>query len=119
MNLNNSQIQTAFTKPKNIAKGSFLETVIESGFVVMTYQNESSEIQLLEKEIDSSFIQFHFCLKGQCQFVFNNGTYQLNISEENSLLLYNPQRDLPIHLQVDPNTWVVSVLISIKFLSQK
>ena len=114
MNLNNSQIQTAFTNPKNIAKGSFLETVIESGFVVMTYQNESSEIQLLEKEIDSSFIQFHFCLKGQCQFVFNNGTYQLNISEENSLLLYNPQRDLPIHLQVDPNTWVVSVLISIK-----
>ena len=71
---------------KSIDKGSFLETVIESGFVVMTYQNESSEIQLLEKEIDSSFIQFHFCLKGQCQFVFNNGTYQLNISEENSLM---------------------------------
>ena len=114
MNLNKDQIQIAASKPKHIAQGSFLETMIESGFVVMTYQNESSEIQLLEKEIDSSFIQFHFCLKGQCQFVFNNGTYQLNISEENSLLLYNPQRDLPIHLQVDPNTWVVSVLISIK-----
>ena len=114
MNLNKDQIRSTIVETKNIAKGSFLETVIESGFVVMTYQNESSEIQLLEKEIDSSFIQFHFCLKGQCQFVFNNGTYQLNISEENSLLLYNPQRDLPIHLQVDPNTWVVSVLISIK-----
>ena len=114
MNLNNNQIRTAVAKAKNIAQGSFLETEIEAGFVVMTCQNESSEVQLLEKEIDSSFIQFHFCLKGQCRFVFNNGTYGLNISEENSLLLYNPQRDLPIHLEVDLNTWVVSVLISIK-----
>ena len=114
MNLNNNQIRTAVDKAKNIAQGSFLETEIEAGFVVITCQNESSEAQLLEKEIDSSFIQFHFCLKGQCRFVFNNGTYGLNISEENSLLLYNPQRDLPIHLEVDPNTWVVSVLISIK-----
>ena len=114
MYLNNNQIRTAIAKAKNIAQGSFLETEIEGGFVVMTCQNESSEVQLLEKEIDSSFIQFHFCLKGQCRFVFNNGTYGLNISEENSLLLYNPQRDLPIHLEVDPNTWVVSVLISIK-----
>ena len=85
MNLNNNQIRTAVAKSKNIAQGSFLETEIEAGFVVMTCQNESSEVQLLEKEIDSSFIQFHFCLKGQCRFVFNNGTYGLNISEENSL----------------------------------
>ena len=114
MNLNKDQNLTAAIKPKNIAQGSFLETGIESGFIVMTYQNETPNIQLLEKEIDSSFIQFHFCLKGQCRFVFNNGTYGLNILEENSLLLYNPQRDLPIHLEADPNTWVVSVLISIK-----
>ena len=38
----------------------------------------------------------------------------LTISDENSLLLYNPQRDLPIHLEVDPTSWVVSLLISIK-----
>ncbi|HMQ42776.1 MAG TPA: AraC family transcriptional regulator, partial [Mariniflexile sp.] len=30
------------------------------------------------------------------------------------LLLYNPQQDLPINLQVSPNSWMVSVLISIK-----
>jgi AraC-like DNA-binding protein len=114
MNLNKEQIRIEPSQSKNIAQGSFLETVVETGFVVMTYQNETAEVQLLEKDIDSSFIQFHFCLKGQCKFVFNNGTYDLNIPEENSLLLYNPQRDLPIHLEADPNTWVVSVLISIK-----
>ena len=31
-----------------------------------------------------------------------------------SLLLYNPQRDLPINLQVKPKSWIVSVVISIK-----
>ena len=67
MNLNKDQIQTAGSKPKNIAQGSFLETMIESGFVVMTYQNETPNIQLLEKEIDSSFIQFHFLFKGTLQ----------------------------------------------------
>ncbi|MCB0446978.1 MAG: helix-turn-helix transcriptional regulator, partial [Gelidibacter sp.] len=65
-------------------------------------------------EIDSSFIQFHFCLKGSSKFIFNEGRYALDILEENSLLLYNPQRDLPIHLELNPNSWLVSVLISIK-----
>ena len=29
-------------------------------------------------------------------------------------MLYNPQRDLPIHLDVHPNSWLVSILVSIK-----
>ena len=99
---------------KNVAKGSFVETLIDDGFIVLAYQNETNEIQVIEKDIDSSFIQFHFCLKGLSKFQFNKGRYVLNIQEENSLLLYNPKRDLPIHLEVDPNSWLVSILISIK-----
>ena len=99
---------------KSVAKGTFLETVIESGFFVLTFQNDSQASKLLEKAIDSSFIQFHFCLKGNAQFCFNNNSYTLDIPEENTLLLYNPQRDLPIHMVAGPKTWVVSVLISIK-----
>lgn len=99
---------------KNVAKGSFNETKIDDGFFVLTYQNESHNIELVERAIDSSFIQFHFCLKGSSKFIFNEGRYTLNILEENSLLLYNPQRDLPIHLEIHPNSWLVSVLISIK-----
>ena len=80
MNLNKEHSEITQSFSKNIAQGSFLETEVETGFMIMTYQNESPEVQLLEKEIDSSFIQFHFCLKGECKFVFNNGTYSLNIS---------------------------------------
>ncbi len=99
---------------KNVAKGSFEETKIDDGFLVLTCQNENTTVEVVEREIDSNFIQFHFCSKGSSKFIFNEGRYALDILEENSLLLYNPQRDLPIHLEMNPNSWLVSVLISIK-----
>lgn len=99
---------------KNVAKGSFDETEIEHGFLILTYQNDSNAVEIVQREIDSNFIQFHFCLKGSSKFIFNEGRYALNILEENSLLLYNPQQDLPIHLEMNPNSWLVSLIISIK-----
>ena len=114
MNLNKENSSSDTNTLKSIAAGAFLETLIEPGFLVLTFQNNSESPKLLEKAIDNSFIQLHFCLKGSTQFSFNNNTYTLDIPEENSLLLYNPQRDLPIHMIAGPKTWVVSVLISIK-----
>ena len=114
MNLNRQQFTPLGSGSKSVAVGTFDETIIESGFKLITYKNESDSTRALEKSIDSSFIQLHFCLKGNTQFCFNNNTYTLNIPEENSLLLYNPQRDLPIHLLAESNTWVVSILISIE-----
>jgi AraC-like DNA-binding protein len=99
---------------KNNAESTFDETKIEDGFFVLTHQNESSKIKTLEREIDVTFIQFHFCIKGTSAFQFNNGNYTLNINEQTSLLLYNPQRSLPIHLDINPKSSLVSVLISIK-----
>ncbi|HEX9600694.1 MAG TPA: AraC family transcriptional regulator, partial [Mariniflexile sp.] len=109
MTVNNDKNQQ-----KNNAVSSFNETKVEDGFLVLVYKNDGNETQSLIKEINSDYIQFHFCVKGSSKFVFNEGRYVLNILEENSLLLYNPQRDLPINLQVSPNSWMVSVLISIK-----
>lgn len=114
MNLNNNKNFSDFSVSKNIARGSFNETKLDDGFYVLTYQNNENEVQVVEREIDSRFIQFHFCIKGSSDFIFNNGNYRLRIEEENSLLLYNPQRDLPIHLDVHPNSWLVSILVSIK-----
>jgi AraC-like DNA-binding protein len=99
---------------KSIAKSAFDETKVDEGVLVLVFKNDESIAQSIEKDIDSDYIQFHFCIKGASKFVFNQGRYTLNIVEENSLLLYNPQRDLPINLEVDPNSWIVSILISIK-----
>lgn len=99
---------------KSIAKGSFKETKIEDGLFVLIYENNSQILHTVSREIASSFIQFHFCIKGSASFLFNNGNYTLSVKEDTSLLLYNPQRDLPINLQAGPNSWMVSIIISIK-----
>lgn len=99
---------------KNVAEGSFQEVLIEAGFYVLKIQNDTTHIQKVTREIDSSFIQFHFCLKGNAKFVFNDGRYALEVSEENSLLLYNTQMDLPLNLELNPNSWLVSVVMTIR-----
>ncbi len=99
---------------KSVAQSTFEETKVDDGFLILMFKNDESVAQNVAKEIDSSFIQFHFCIKGGTKFVFNQGRYSLDIHEENSLLLYNPQRELPIDLQVAPNSWIVSILISIQ-----
>ncbi len=99
---------------KNVAKGSYREILIEEGFYVLKIQNDTEQTKVVEREIDSSFIQFHFCLKGGGKFNFNQGNYQLAVSEENSLLLYNTQKDLPLNLSVFPNTWLLSVVMTIR-----
>ena len=99
---------------KNVAEGSFLEVLIEEGFYVLKIQNDTAHNQKVSREIDSSFIQFHFCLKGSAKFVFNDGRYALEVSEENSLLLYNTQMDLPLNLELNANSWLVSVVMTIR-----
>lgn len=99
---------------ENIATGSFEEVMIEDGFYVLKIQNKDAQIQKVSKEIDSTFIQFHFCLKGNGKFIFNEGRYALEVTEENSLLLYNTQLDLPLNLELNPNSWMVSIIMTIR-----
>ena len=113
-NLNKNKMNLENSAQKSVARGTFDETFIEDGFFVLTYKNDENTVQILERDIDSTFIQFHFCTKGSAAFVFNQGNYTLNIIGDTSLLLYNPQRDLPIHLELQPHSWLVSFIISIK-----
>ena len=99
---------------KNNDKSNASRMTIEEGFYVLRFQNDTNEVTREVREINSSFIQFHFCLKGQGDFLFNTGNYVFNVKEEHSILLYNPQRDLPIDLKLQPNTWIIGVVISIK-----
>lgn len=88
--------------------------MIEDGFYVLRFENNTDETAHFEREVDLDLIQFHFGIKGRGKFIFNQGRYALDIREEVSLFLYNPQKELPVHLEIAPHSWVVSVLISIK-----
>jgi len=98
---------------ENIAKGSYEKVQIDEGFFVLKIQNNHTEIQKVNKEINRSYIQFHFCLKGNAKFIFNDGRYALDVVEDNSLLLYNTQTDLPLNLELNANSWLISVVMTI------
>ncbi|WP_062057224.1 AraC family transcriptional regulator [Aquimarina longa] len=99
---------------KNNAPGILEETQIENGFYILKFQNETNESQCIIRDIESNLIQFHFCIKGAIKFNFNNGSYAISLVEENSLLLYNPQRDLPMNVEISKDSWLITILISIK-----
>ena len=99
---------------ENIAKGKFVIVEIEPGFCVLAANNDGPQSQRFIHDVDRSMLQFHFTLKGLSRLVFNEGNYVLNNPENHSLMFYNPQRDLPIRMDLDPNTWAVSMVISIK-----
>lgn len=99
---------------KNNAQRPTDSLKIEDGFFVLKFINETAENKRFTREVDCSFIQFHFNVKGQSKFLFKGGGYEFPLAEEKSLLLYNPQRNLPLNLDLFPSTWVVSLVISIK-----
>jgi AraC-like DNA-binding protein len=114
MTLNKNKINTSILMFKNVGESSLDEIPLEKGFYVLHFQNESDKIQNFEREIDSSFIQMHFCLRGNSKFLFNNGSYTFDVLDNRSILLYNPQRTLPINLDIHPKTTLVSLMISIE-----
>ena len=93
---------------------SFYETEIETGFSVLRKKNDSEVVLKKKHPVNQEVIQFHFCLKGFSKFLFNKGSYVFNVKNENSILLYNPDKELPIDLLLDSKSQVLSILISIK-----
>tara|TARA_E500000331_G_scaffold341746_1_gene374600 strand:- start:352 stop:1239 length:888 start_codon:yes stop_codon:yes gene_type:complete len=101
-------------KEKNIAKGTIQDFLVGEGIIVLKISNDLEDNKKFNYDINKNYIQFHFCLKGSCKFLFNNGSYSFPIDNGSSIMLYNPQQELPIDAFLYPGSLVLSVLISIK-----
>ena len=98
---------------KNNDKSSKEITALEDDFSVLRIRNDLDLPKTVQHPVDQEFIQFHFCSKGQMNFSFNQGNYSFPLSDGHSMLLFNPQKTLPIDLEMAPQTWLVSILISV------
>ena len=101
-------------KEKNIAIGAVQDFLVDEGIIFLKLSNNNDLESLFDYNIDKSHIQFHFCLKGDSKFQFNNGSYSFPVASGNSILLYNRHQELPIKASLAANSLVLSVLISIK-----
>jgi AraC family transcriptional activator of pyochelin receptor len=108
---------------KSIDKNIFLDNEIEDGFYLLKFHNEKQKAVEFFREVDKSFLQLHFCIRNTSKLIFNKGNYVLELPVNKSYLLYNPQQDLPIHLELAPGAQVISLLIRIEkfhtFFSQE
>ncbi len=89
---------------------------IQEGLIIITSHNTGKEPQRVEKMVDCSFIQIHFCLEGTSKLYFNKGTYGIDVAASKNMLLYNPKQNLPLDIELGIGAQLVSILISIEKL---
>ncbi len=99
---------------KNNDKSFLKDTEIGEGFFFLKFQNNGSGKQSFIKEVSNNYIQLFFCIKGSGTLIFNNGNYTLDILENKSFVLFNPNQNLPINIEIASNSRVITILISIK-----
>ena len=89
------------------------EISVESGFTLVKINNTANNELIFKKPVDSTFIQLHFCIQKSSTLNFGPH-YSIDVKENNSLLLYNPNQNLPIDLKLKQNSKHVIFIISIK-----
>ena len=99
---------------KSIDQSLLADNEVEEGFILLKLHNRHKAADRYKRGVDKSFIQLHFCLSGNAKLIFNHGHYTLDVPENKSFLLYNPQQDLPIDVELEPDATMIILLITIE-----
>ena len=86
---------------------------IDKELIVYKFSNLESSNNKISYDSSKKFIQFHFQIKGASKFIYHDGRYTLPLKNEFSLLLYNPLIDLPVQIEFNGGSKLISILISI------
>ena len=85
------------------------EVLLAEKFICIVLDNTDKNPKIIEKNIDSSYIQFHFALRGTPELTFNKGGYKLPVEEMNYLTLYNPEKNLPLNIKIENKSAISSI----------
>ncbi len=103
---------------KNNAKSSFSTFFLENDFSILMCQNNTVDTQYFTQEIPSDIIRFHFCLKGSANLNYNQGQYSRGLNEDDVMFVYNPEKALPLDIEVHAHSSTVSLLIALRKFHQ-
>ena len=93
---------------------NFFECSTSGGITLLKSENNLKKNIHFDRNVSCEKIQFHFVLNGETNFHYNNGAYSLNVTKGNYIVLYNPDKELPINAENNPQTKILSIIISIK-----
>ncbi|MDX2249014.1 MAG: AraC family transcriptional regulator [Bacteroidia bacterium] len=91
---------------------------LDDDFSLVKVNNASSELVKIRGELDPGLIQFYFCTAGTAEFSFHHGAYVRKLEGQNAFLFYNPSSPLPHDLNIEPNTRLLALFVSVKKLHQ-
>lgn len=100
---------------KNTFKSRIRENKIGSDIYLALIDNYTVLTDTISKPVDKRFVQFYFCTKGRATFHFENENQYL-LKEGYSLLLYNPNIDIPINISLSKKSKLVIFVITIQNL---
>lgn len=103
---------------KNTPKSIVESLEVNDGFYLVKVENQGDEPFSLVREVNKSLIQFYFAVDGGATFLFNNGNYKLSLNTEKNLLFYNPLEALPLEIEVNPQSRLVFLYITVENLHQ-
>ena len=89
------------------------EFEIQDGFGILKIENSANDVLRFNKEVSNNFIQIHFCINGDAQLHYGPH-YSLDIKNQNSVLLYNPNQNLPINLSLNEKGKYLIFIVTIK-----
>ena len=98
---------------KNIELSLKNKYEIDKDLILYKFSNLDNSNRKISYDTSKKFIQFHFQIKGASKFVYHDGRYTLPLKYEFSLLLYNPLIDLPVEVEFNSGSKLISILISI------
>tara|TARA_B100000161_G_scaffold141126_1_gene100154 strand:+ start:926 stop:1813 length:888 start_codon:yes stop_codon:yes gene_type:complete len=98
---------------ENIELSSKNKYEIDKELILYKFSNLDSSNRKISYDTSKKFIQFHFLIKGVSKFIYHEGRYTLPLKNEFSLLLYNPLIDLPVEIELNSGSKLISILISI------
>ncbi|MBT8236762.1 MAG: AraC family transcriptional regulator [Bacteroidia bacterium] len=94
---------------------------VQNGFEITALKSKANEPITYNKDVHQDFIQIHFCIKGEGTLHFGPH-YSRTVATQHSMLLYNPDQQLPIDLELSGGgeylIFVVSIQVFHSFFSQ-
>jgi len=100
---------------ENTQKGSISSLFEKDDQSLLFSENKFEEQTQLEGLIRKGIIHFYFCMDGKATFAFGPH-YSREIVKGKNYFFYNPDKDLPFHLLLEPETKMVFMTISLESL---
>lgn len=109
MNLNFSALGLG----KNNAESCVKHQVLDQDMAMVKLHNQNDFEVVIRETLDKSLIQFYFNLQEKTLFSFHAGSYQKALDQGQSFLLYNPQDDLPLEVNLAPEGRMLCIFVSV------